>query len=498
MRKSIRNFIIKHDRRIHRLLEMLPGTFSWGTILFFFIGSFLIPIYIAYLVIVFDIFWLYKSATFAVTAVVSYLRIKASQQMDWLGEIKLFPDWQKVHHIVIVPQYKEPLHILERTLQSLAAQDLPHRQLTIVMATEARDPEGRAKVETLKKQYGQKFANFFITVHSLTPQETVGKHSNENYAARWVKKELVDKRKVDIKSLVVTSSDADHCFHPKHFSYLTYSFLDNPHRYLRFWQPAVFFYNNFWRLPAIVRVVNTFNTIWNGAVLSRRDRLVSCQNYSLSLKLLDEVGYWHPKIIPEDYHLFFKAYYQKRGEVEVEPLYLPLMADAAESTNLWKTIQNTYRQFQRWAWGVSDDPNVIKNYFLTPTVSFWDKTIRLLKLMEDHLFMPINWFFVTIGITIPTFFVREFSRTIIGYSLPQLSAMILNFCLVFLVVILIVNVKQRPPRPASVSRWRSLLIPLEFILMPLSGLFFSFLPGLDAHTRLMLGKYIEYRLTEKV
>jgi hypothetical protein len=32
----------------------------------------------------------------------------------------------------------------------------------------------------------------------------------------------------------------------------------------------------------------------------------------------------------------------------------------------------------------------------------------------------------------------------------------------------------------------------------LAGLLFTALPGIDAHTRLMLGKYIEYRVTEKV
>ena len=30
------------------------------------------------------------------------------------------------------------------------------------------------------------------------------------------------------------------------------------------------------------------------------------------------------------------------------------------------------------------------------------------------------------------------------------------------------------------------------------GFFFNALPGLDAHTRLLLGRYIEYRVTEKV
>lgn len=494
----MRQFILNHDKKIHRVLEILPGSFSWGMILLFFSGSFLFPIYLAYIVIFFDIFWFYKSISFAFTAVLSYLRIKASTGMNWLGEVKIFPDWEKVHHIVIIPQYKEPLHILKRTVKSLIAQDFPLKQISVVMATEARDSEGSPKANLLKKKYGSKFANFFITFHELTPEETVGKHSNENYAARWIKKELVNKRKIDINYMTVTSSDADHCFHPKHFSYLAFSFLDNPQRYLRFWQPAVFFYNNFWRLPAIIRVPATFNTIWNAAILSRKDRLVSCQNYSLSFKLLDETGYWDPEIIPEDYHLFFKAYYKKRGRVEVESLYLPLYADAAESTTLWKTIKNAYLQFQRWAWGVSDDPNVIKNYLLTPTVSFWDKTIRLIKLMEDHLLMPVNWFLITLGITIPTFFVPEFSRTVLGYNLPRLSSLILNLCLIFLAIILIINAKLRPPRPSYISRFRAFLIPLEFILMPLAGFIFTVLPSLDAHTRLMLGKYIEYRLTKKV
>ena len=493
-----RRFILKNDKKVHRVLEILPGAFSWGTIILFFAGSFLFPIYLAYLVIFFDIFWFYKSITFALTAVISYFRIKASEAMDWLGEVKIFPDWKKIHHIVIIPQYKEPFHILERTVKSLIAQDYPLKQITVVMATEARDPDGAIKANKLKEKYGKKFANFFVTIHKLAAGETAGKHSNENYAARWVKKELVDKRGLDINYLTFTSSDADHCFHQKHFSYLAYSFLDNPSRYLRFWQPAVFFYNNFWRLPAIVRVPNTFNTIWHAAVLSRKDRLINCQNYSLSFKLLDEVGYWDPKIIPEDYHLFFKAYYKKRGQVETEPIYLPVYADAAESTTFWGTIKNTYLQFQRWAWGVSDDPNVIKNYLLTPTVSFWDKTVRLIKLLEDHLLMPINWFLITLGITIPTFFVPEFSQTVIGYNLPRLSSFILNLCLVFLVIILLINAKLRPPRPASISRFRALILPLEFVLMPLAGFIFNVLPSLDAHTRLMLGKYLEYRVTEKV
>jgi len=496
--KKMREFIIKHDKEVGRLLEIALGASSWFIVIFYFWGSLTIPVFMAYLVILFDIFWFYKSVTFATTTVLSYLRIKAAQTMDWLGEVKMFPDWRKIHHIIIVTTYKEPLHTLKRTFYSLAKQDFPLKQITVVLATEARDAEAPRKAESLKKTFGKKFANFFVTSHKLTPEETVGKHSNENYAARFVKKELIDKRGHDIRYFTITSCDADHCFHSKHFSYLAFRFLDSPKRFNLFWQPAVFFYNNFWKLPALTRVVNTFGSLWNGAILSRTDRLINCQNYSTSLFLIDKIGYWDPTVIPEDYHIFFKAYYKLHGRVAVEPIYLPLKADAAESHTPLETIINTYKQYQRWMWGVSDDPYVIKNYFLTPKIPFLDKTIRLIRLLEDHILMPVNWFWITIGITVPTFFVPAFSRTAIGYTLPKISGLILSLCLVFLLVILIIDAKQHPPRPKFVSKIRSLLLPFEFILMPLSGFIFGVLPGLDAHTRLMLGKYLEYRVTEKV
>ncbi len=308
----------------------------------------------------------------------------------------------------------------------------------------------------------------------------------------------MDKRGKDINYLTITSCDADHRYHPKHFAYLTYAFLDNPHRYRRFWQPAIQFYNNFWRLPATSRVANTFGSLWNTATLMRTDRLINVQNYSASLKMIDEAGYWDPDVIPEDYRIFFKCFYKFGGQVEVEPIFLPVHVDAAESTSWWKTFKNQYEQFKRWAWGVSDDPYIIKNYFLAPKVSFWNKTIRLVRIIEDHFLWPVNWFFITLGMTIPSIFNRRFSRTVLGHSLPELSSAILSLTLVFLAIILIVDAKQRPKRPKNFPRWRVWLMPLDFVLMPVVGFLFTALPGLDAQTRLMLGKYLEYRVTEKV
>ena len=430
----------------------------------------------------------------------SHLKIQASMNYDWLADVKQFPDWEKVHHVVLIPTYKEPLYILERTFESLRSQTLPSKNISVILAMESSEPkqDREEKVAALKKRFGGSFTHLCITIHELVAGEVRGKASNERHAAIWFKKEIIDKKRLDINYLTISSCDADHKYHPQHFALLSFRFLDSPNRYNLFWQPAVMFYNNIWEIPAITRVPNTLSSIWNLSQLPRKDKLINGQNYSLSYKLLDEVDYWDPDKIPEDWGIFFKTYYKKRGRVEVEPIYLPLHADAAQSTSLWKTLKNQYEQFKRWAWGVSDDPWIIKNYFLTPGIPFLDKTMRLMHVIWSHFMWPVNWFIITIGLTIPTLLNPAFGRTTLGYMVPKLSSYVLTLALVFLVIMILLDNVYKPKRPKSFPLWRAILTPLEFVLMPVAGFFFTALPGLDAHTRLMLGKYIEYRVTEKV
>lgn len=494
-----KNYLIKHDRAFQRALEIIPGLFSWNVILFPYWGIFVVPNLVAYFILGYNIYWFYQSFQIAITSVVSHLRIQAAMHYDWVSDLKSFPDYQKVKNVIIIPTYKEPIHILERTFDSLKNQTIDRKQLIVVLAMEAKEPEAerKAKIIDLKKKYKGIFGGLYFTVHTLVYGEVVGKASNERHAALWVKKNLIDKKILDINYLIVTSCDADHKYHPNHFAYLTFKFLDNPKRYSYFWQPAIMFYNNIWDLPAITRVPNTLGTIWNLSQLPRHDRLINQQNYSLSFKLLHQAGYWDADKIPEDWGIFFKAYYKTKGQVEVDPLYIPLKADAAQSTTFFKTLKNQYEQYKRWAWGVSDDPWIIKNYFLTPGVPFMDKTMRLIHVLWSHFSWPINWFVITIGLTLPTIINPRFGRTSLGYTVPKLSSIILTVSLAFLITTLIIDYFYKP-KPEKLPFWRYLIAPLELILMPIAGFFFSALPGIDAHTRLMLGKYLEYRVTEKV
>ncbi|MDP3917667.1 MAG: glycosyltransferase family 2 protein [Candidatus Woesebacteria bacterium] len=496
----MRNFIVNHERQVLRFFEILPGFFSWNMILLPYWGIFVFPNFVAYFVLLFNVYWFYQSFLIAITSIISHTKIQAAINYDWVSDLKTFPDWDKVHNVVIIPTYKEPLHILERTINSLINQTLPTEMISVILAMEEKEPkeDRNSKFQTLNSKYGKYFKNFIQTNHELVAGEVAGKASNEKYAAVWFKKNYIGKGKLDINYLTVTSCDADHKYHPNHFACLSFKFLDCPTRYRHFWQPAVMFYNNIWELPAITRVPNTFGSIWNLSQLPRKDRLINAQNYSLSYKLLDEVDYWDADKIPEDWGIFFKAYYKVKGGLEVEPIYLPLHADAAQSTTTWKTIKAQYEQYRRWAWGTSDDSWIIKNYLVDREIPFWDKTTRLGFVLWAHFMWPVNWFIITIGLTLPTLINPAFGRTALGFMVPKLSSIILTLSLGFLIVLFFINNIYKPKRPETVSIWRTILTPFEFILMPVVGFFFSALPGLDAHTRLMLGKYIEYKVTEKV
>lgn len=493
-------FITAHEKLLTRLLEIFPGFVSWNIILLPYWGIFVFPNVVAYFILLFNIYWFYQSFQIAITSTISHFRVQATMQYDWLSDLKTFPDYKKILHLIIIPTYKEPLYILERTLNTLAAQDFPKNQIIPIIAMETKEDEEQRnmKIKELKAKFGKIFNNLTFTVHTLVPGEVAGKASNERFAAIWAKKNILEKKKIDIDYVTVTSCDADHTYHPKHFSVLAFKFLDDPNRYNRFWQPAILFYNNIWEIPALTRVPNTFGSIWNLSQLTRGDRLINQQNYSLSFKLLDEAGYWDPDKIPEDWGIFFKAYFAKKGKVEVEPLYLPLYADAPKSTTLFKTLKNQYEQFKRWAWGVSDVPWIIKNYFLVPEVPFIDKTMRLIHVLQSHFLWPVNWFLITVGLTLPTLINPAFGRTALGYMVPKLSSLVLTVGLVFLLVMFVIDSFYKPKRPKTYPLWRAILTPLEFVLMPITGFIFSALPGLDAHTRLMLGKYMEYKVTEKV
>lgn len=482
---------------MQRFFEILIPATSWFLITMPLWLSFWHPALVAYIIITFDVYWFYKSFSLAVSAVRSFVTLQAHTKVDWNKRASQLPGYDTLHHVIIIPEYKEPIHILRRTIENLAKQDFPSERIIIVLATEEKDPQAEETADTLTREFRGHFGKFITTRHALTTGEVAGKSSNMAWAAKRVVEKL-EEWNIDIKQTTVTSCDADALLHPKYFSALAYKFLSDPQRESHFYQAAILFYSNIWRIPLPNRFLNILNSIWNLALLSQNNRLINFSTYSLSLDTAKQAGYWSVDVIPEDYHMFFNVYFTFGSSVRTESIFLPVLVDAAESRGFFKTMINQYEQSKRWAWGVSDIPFVIRQTFLHPHIPLGDRLRRLFMLTEHHIFWPANWFLLTIGSTVPPLINPAFGRTVLGHNLSQISSGILTLSTIFLIVVFVIDWKIKPPKPKDLAAWKLPFLYLQWLTLPIISFFLSALPGLDAHTRLMLGKRLEYRVTEKV
>ncbi|MCL4360282.1 glycosyltransferase family 2 protein [Patescibacteria group bacterium] len=481
-----------------RLLEIAIPASSWFLITMPLWLSFSHPALAAYLIITFDVYWFYKSLTFAYYAVRAFVTMSAFSKLDWLSRTRGLRGFSELHHVIIIPEYKEPIHILERTIANLTKQDFPLRRIIIVFATETKDGDASKTAAGIRRKYGTRFGHFLITRHTLRPGEIAGKSSNMAWAASEAAK-MLRTWHIPLRSATVTSCDADARIHPKYFSCLAYQFLTDPDRMYHFYQGAVLFYSNIWRIPLPNRFMNTLNSIWNLSLLSHGGyRLINTSTYSLSFASVMKAGGWSVDVIPEDYHLFFKMFFRLGQKVRTIPIFLPVLVDAAESYGFFRTMVNQYEQVKRWAWGVSDIPYVIKNALDHDEIPLGNRLIRVGLLLEHHVFWPANWFILTVGSILPPIINVDFGRTILGHNLSRLSSGILTVSAVFLIVIFMIDWRIKPPKPKEYASWKLPFLYLQWLTLPVVSFFLSALPGLDAHTRLLLGKRLEYRTTEKI
>ena len=131
--------------------------------------------------------------------------------------------------MIVLSCYKEPLELLTKTIDSLAAQTMSSTA-TMVVSFEERTPNLSEKQIALWKLYGGRFTDFFFTVHPFgLPNEIPGKCSNCNCSIQTA---LGHSRRrdgvtsFDPDNLIVTTCDADSKFHPRFLEALTLKFLN--------------------------------------------------------------------------------------------------------------------------------------------------------------------------------------------------------------------------------------------------------------------------------
>lgn len=488
---------IVRSKYFERFGEMITPLVAWIIILLPLWLSPFHPAVVAYFIIAFDVYFLYKSIKTAYHSTLSYSLINTFKNTPFSKNLKAIKNTKDIQHFIIIPNYKEPFYKIDETIKKITENDYPYKNMYLVLAFEKREKNAKLKAEKFTKKWKEKFKDIICVYHPLLDHEAPGKASNQTYAAKKIEKYCMEKG-FDFKKTIITICDADSLLPENYFSYMTFEFLRDKDRNYHFYWAPVLLYNNFWQLPFFVRMQATLSSILRLAFLSEKERLIHISTYSTNLWMLKKIGYWDVDIIPEDWHIYYQAFFKFGKKVATIPLYTIVNGDAVYSGNAWKTFFSRYEQEKRWAWGVTDISYFWNNMFTAKHIDAWTKIKKFWQLFETHLFWPTAFFILTISSWIPPLVNKTFDRTVLGFILPQMTGFILTLATAMLVLYIYIDFKLRHNLNQKTKLIHMPFYFIQWYLLPVVSFILSSLPALDAHTRLLFGKKIKYKVTEKV
>ncbi|HRL11617.1 MAG TPA: glycosyltransferase family 2 protein [Aggregatilineales bacterium] len=491
-----------------RVLDGIPGCMAWISLLFSVILAVAFP---RTMLLIAAVIAAYNALRFIIAshALVRGGRlIRQAEQTHWYQRYlaDAGPEamaWDDVKHIVLVPNYKEPLEIMRKTLDNLSRQYEARKRMTVVLAMEASEPDCERKASGLIEEYRDRFAHIFYTVHPTgLPGEIRGKGSNQSWASRWIKRKMVEELRYDVNTLVVTTMDADTIWHPDYFEAVTYYFAVSPRRYLTFWQAPIRYHGNIWDINPLLRIINAYSGGFELAYLaSPWWKPMTMSSFSLSLRLLESSGFWEPDVIADDWHMYIQAFFAGDAEVGIQPVMLPFLATATTGDSLWDAIRNRYLQSLRHAWGSKETGYIVAKMLEHPELEFLRSFRLLIRVAHDVLLAGAGWIIITLGSQLPILLhpqvIPPLERI---YTDPIL--MLLTFAGLVVVVMGIFfwyqDIRVRPPRTRPATLRERVLTLLSFPLLPVLTVIFLALPVLEAQTRLLVGITLEFRVSRKI
>ncbi|MGE5425719.1 MAG: glycosyltransferase [Bacillota bacterium] len=508
------------DRRWYRFFEILPGSLSYLTLIALVALSYFKPVWVAFFIIAFDVYWLLLVIYLAVHLIASYRKLKANAVIDWRGRCEalargefnykdITPDslsrtgmtWKDVWQLIILPNYNESEEIIASALDSLLKDGYPADKLMIVLAMEERaGTAAHERARNIEQRFAKSFGRFIITFHPDGIEgELKGKGANQAWAIKQVKRDLLDAEKFDYDKVLVSVFDIDTMVKPGYFFALTYKFLTVSDPYRASYQPIPVYHNNLWEAPFFSRIAASSNTFWQMMMQIRVEQLVTYSSHSMTLRALCDIGFWSTNMVSEDSRIFWHCLLYYKGDYRVEPLYFPVSMDITYDRNLKQTARSLYKQQRRWAWGSENVP-----YLMFNTMKRWKEIDR--KKLVGHIVTQIYGFHswatnaLIIGAIgwLPMLIGGErFNTTVLSGNLPEITQSLMNIAMIGLVLSAIISTLLLPKRPKKYSFLKNVRMALEWVFVPFTIIFFGAIPCLDAQWRLMTGKYMGFWVTPK-
>lgn len=483
-----------------RYLEMFPGLLVWGTFAIALGLSFWKPLWVIIFIIVFDLLWMFRVAYFNLFIIIAWRQYKQALKTNWHGKLSSIKNGHDVMHVVFLPTYKEEHDVIDATFSSLKNNTFHNNKMIIVLGGEEGDKEHFESIASrIEKKYRGVFARIITTVHPRgLPGERPGKGSNLSWMAKKLDQVLqVEYANFPIEKIIVSAFDVDTIAHPQYFSYLTYLYLTVPDPTRSSYQPVALFSNNIWNASAPVRIGAFGTTFWLFGELARPERLWTFSSHSMSWKMLKDVGFWQTDIVSEDSRIFMQAFLHYHGDYRVTPMYLPVSMDAVTGKTYWQSLTALYQQMLRWAWGVEHTPYLIDGFRKDKLIPLRKKAKYIFNHIEGmHTWATAPVIMFVLG-WLPLWVASGRSNAIINAA-PFTLQQLMQLSMIGILISAIVSLTLLPRRPKEVRGSTWLVMIFQWALLPITFIVFGSIPAIDAQTRLMMGRYLGFKVTKKI
>lgn len=524
--------------RLYRFFEILPALLSYGMLILLIVLSIINPLWAAVYLLLLIITMFIKSIIIAYHTIRGHSRLVGAGRVDWHDRLLQlespvesyahiehskssgfgyrdhkenlrliaaaqegeYPKPSELYHAVIIAAYNEAYDVLQPTIESVKNSSNTNEQTIIFLAYEARggaDIEATAK--RLQAEYADVFRAFQIVKHpSNLPDEVVGKGPNITFAG-YKLQEWCDTQHISYSNVIVTTLDSDNRPHPTYFDYVAYEYIVQADRKHLSYQPVALYFGNIWDAPAPMRVIATGNSFWTIISSMRPHTLRNFAAHSQPLDALVEMDFWSKRSIVEDGHQYWRSYFYFGGNYSVLPIHVPIYQDAVMADTYKQTLVTQFKQLRRWAYGASDIPYVATRLFTrVRNVPFFEGLARFIRLIDSHITLATMAILIAFGGWVPLIINPEASRNITAHQLPIVVSSIQQVALIGLFITIFLMLKMLPPRPQRYKKHRTILMVVQWVLMPVTSICYNAIASLNAQTHLLFGKYLDkFDVTDK-
>ena len=523
----------------YRFFEILPGFCSYMMIILLFVISLINPAWGAiYLLLIISV-TLVKAVAVAFRTVQGYSIVKKAEKVDWAQRLKEleephahyerlrgetresygfyehvenlrlmaaatgsddFPNPVQLYHAVIMVAYNEGLETLIPSVEAVRDTNFNNKRIIFVLGYEERGGEEMEETaKALKEKFEGVFYDFVLIKHpDGVKGEIQGKGPNLSNAGEKLA-EYVQKRKIPLGDVIVTSLDSDNRMSKEYLDYVAYEYTVRPDRQRLSYQPVSLFMNNIWDATAPMRVIAVSNSFFNIISSMRPHALRNFASHSQPLQALYEMNFWSRRTIVEDGHQFWRSLFHFNGNYEVVSIHVPIYQDAVMEETFFKTLKAQFIQLRRWDYGASDVAYVgVRLFDKKRTMPFLPLFAKFMRLLDGHVMLAAMAPIVAFGGWVPRLLNFE-SRQLVTYNLPNTVSVVQMIASIGLMITILVSLKMLPPRPARYKKKRTVFMVLQWVLMPVVAIVYQSFAAFYSQTRLLTGRYMEkFDVTRKV